>query len=116
MRILVVDDHEVVRRGICSVLATEASLTFCAKQYGVGLRGMRERVRQFGGRLDVCPNGHGTRVVAVLPIPSAPMKITNRPVAPITSHLTAERGQQSQPECAEADSILFVDDRVPEFQ
>ena len=36
---------------------------------GVGLRGMRERVRQFGGRLDVCSNGHGTRVVAVLPIP-----------------------------------------------
>jgi DNA-binding NarL/FixJ family response regulator len=27
MRILVVDDHEVVRRGICSVLATESSLT-----------------------------------------------------------------------------------------
>src|SRR3984957_13036984 len=39
---------------------------------GVGLRGMRERVRQFGGHLDVRSNGHGTRVVAVLPIPSAP--------------------------------------------
>jgi PAS domain S-box-containing protein len=36
---------------------------------GVGLRGMRERVRQFGGQLDVRSNGNGTRVVAVLPIP-----------------------------------------------
>jgi PAS domain S-box-containing protein len=31
MRILVVDDHEVVRRGICSVLATETSLTLCGE-------------------------------------------------------------------------------------
>jgi DNA-binding NarL/FixJ family response regulator len=31
MRILVVDDHEVVRRGICSVLATESSLTLCGE-------------------------------------------------------------------------------------
>jgi PAS domain S-box-containing protein len=37
---------------------------------GVGLRGMRERVRQFGGRLDVHSNGNGTRVVAVLPVPN----------------------------------------------
>ena len=31
MRILVVDDHEVVRRGICSVLATESSVTLCGE-------------------------------------------------------------------------------------
>jgi PAS domain S-box-containing protein len=31
MRILVVDDHEVVRRGICSVVATESSLTLCGE-------------------------------------------------------------------------------------
>jgi two-component system, NarL family, sensor kinase len=37
---------------------------------GVGLRGMRERVRQFGGHLDVRSNGHGTRLMAVLPIPN----------------------------------------------
>jgi len=36
---------------------------------GVGLRGMRERVRQFGGNLEVRSNGNGTRVVAILPIP-----------------------------------------------
>lgn len=31
MRILVVDDHELVRRGICSVLAAESSITLCGE-------------------------------------------------------------------------------------
>ncbi|MGB8324232.1 MAG: PAS domain S-box protein, partial [Candidatus Acidiferrum sp.] len=35
---------------------------------GVGLRGMRERVRQFGGRLEVHSGAEGTRIVTVLPI------------------------------------------------
>jgi signal transduction histidine kinase len=35
---------------------------------GVGLRGMRERLRQLGGTLQVQSNGHGTRVTAVLPV------------------------------------------------
>ena len=39
---------------------------------GVGLRGMRERVGQFGGNLEVRSNGNGTRVVAIQPIPKAP--------------------------------------------
>jgi signal transduction histidine kinase len=35
---------------------------------GVGLRGMRERVRQIGGTLDILSDERGTAVVAVLPI------------------------------------------------
>ena len=35
---------------------------------GVGLRGMRERLRQFGGTLQVRSNGNGTRVTAILPV------------------------------------------------
>jgi signal transduction histidine kinase len=35
---------------------------------GVGLRGMRERLRQLGGTLQVKSNGPGTRVTAVLPV------------------------------------------------
>jgi PAS domain S-box-containing protein len=36
---------------------------------GVGMRGMRERIRQFGGRWEVHSSPKGTRVVAVFPIP-----------------------------------------------
>jgi two-component system, NarL family, sensor kinase len=35
---------------------------------GVGVRGMRERLRQLGGTLHVEPNSPGTRVTAILPI------------------------------------------------
>jgi signal transduction histidine kinase len=35
---------------------------------GVGLRGMRERLRQSGGTLQIQSNGHGTRVTAILPV------------------------------------------------
>ena len=34
---------------------------------GVGLRGMRERVRQLGGSLEIQSNGHGTMVIATVP-------------------------------------------------
>lgn len=37
---------------------------------GVGIRGMRERVRQFGGTLNVASDRPGTRVTVTLPIPS----------------------------------------------
>jgi len=36
---------------------------------GVGLRGIRERIRQFGGRLEVHANEGGTRVISTLPLP-----------------------------------------------
>lgn len=35
---------------------------------GVGIRGMRERVKQFGGSFEINSNSQGTRVVARLPI------------------------------------------------
>jgi signal transduction histidine kinase len=35
---------------------------------GVGLRGMRERLRQFGGTLQIQSNDLGTRVTAILPV------------------------------------------------
>jgi PAS domain S-box-containing protein len=40
--------------------------------FGVGLRGMRERIRQFGGRMDIRSDAGGTRIVVVLPVPSEP--------------------------------------------
>jgi two-component system, NarL family, sensor kinase len=34
---------------------------------GVGLTGMRERIHELGGRLEMNSNGHGTEVLAVMP-------------------------------------------------
>lgn len=39
---------------------------------GVGIRGMRERVNQFGGQLEITSNGSGTRVAVTLPILTNP--------------------------------------------
>jgi len=38
---------------------------------GVGLRGMRERLRRLGGTLQIQSNGAGTRVIAILPVTRA---------------------------------------------
>jgi signal transduction histidine kinase len=40
-------------------------------QAGVGLRGMQERLRQFGGTLQIHSNGNGTRITAILPTSSS---------------------------------------------
>jgi signal transduction histidine kinase len=37
-------------------------------QTGVGIRGMRERLRQSGGTLQIKSNDHGTQVTAILPV------------------------------------------------
>jgi signal transduction histidine kinase len=40
---------------------------------GVGLRGMRERLRQLGGTLQIQSNGRGTQVTAILPLARIPV-------------------------------------------
>jgi signal transduction histidine kinase len=35
---------------------------------GVGLRGMRERVKGFGGELEIASNGKGTLIQVVIPL------------------------------------------------
>jgi hypothetical protein len=70
---------------------------------GVGLRGMRERVRQFGGHLDVRSNGHGTGVNGYFADPQrAGRRRQKHPATPMTSRNTAERGHQRQRERAGA--------------
>ncbi len=44
---------------------------------GVGIRGMRERLRQLGGTLDVQSNGNGTVIHVCLPIADAPATTTD---------------------------------------
>jgi signal transduction histidine kinase len=43
------------------------SKIFSGQSSGVGFRGMRERIRQFGGRLEVRSERNGTQVIATLP-------------------------------------------------
>lgn len=40
--------------------------------HGVGLSGMRERVRELGGTFEIKSNGKGTTVTAALPLMAAP--------------------------------------------
>jgi signal transduction histidine kinase len=52
---------------------------------GVGLRGMRERLRLLGGTLNLQSDGHGTRVMAVFPFLHADStRVTNSLQAPIS--------------------------------
>jgi len=51
---------------------------------GVGLRGMDERMRQLGGRLEVTPKENGTIVSAIIPVPDAPAAV------PLDTDLVAE--------------------------
>ena len=41
------------------------------KTKGVGIRGMRKRIKQFGGRFKIRSDKRGTTVVATLPVPSS---------------------------------------------
>jgi signal transduction histidine kinase len=43
-----------------------------AAKSGVGVRGMEERVRQFGGTLQISSTGEGTKVIVTLPTKSTP--------------------------------------------
>ena len=49
------------------------SLLILSAHTGVGLRGMQERLRQLGGTLQIQSNGHGTQVIATLPVARTPI-------------------------------------------
>jgi signal transduction histidine kinase len=51
----------------------ENESTRSSARTGVGLRGMRERLRQLGGTLHIHSSGNGTRVTAILPVVRAPV-------------------------------------------
>ena len=52
------------------------------KSSGVGLRGMRERIRQLGGGMQIQSSGNGTSIVVVLPIGRRKSRETNRGSSP----------------------------------
>jgi len=101
--ILKIKDHG---RGIPSELHSKIS---SGESSGVGLRGIRERLRQFGGRLDIHSKQDGTEIVAILPAPAA------APInKPETSHASHEQDAalglpHSDQEIA---TILCIDDEA----
>jgi two-component system NarL family sensor kinase len=50
-----------------------------SRRTGVGFRGMRERLRQLGGSLEIRSDGAGTVVTATLPLQSKPTDEGNQP-------------------------------------
>ena len=60
---------EIIDHGKGMEVSAEAPETFSAERPGVGIQGMRERMRQLSGRLEIVwvPD-RGTRIIAILPI------------------------------------------------
>jgi len=52
-----------------------------SQQGGVGFRGMRERIQQLGGRLEIYSDERGTIVKAAMPVEIIPEQGMNREVA-----------------------------------
>jgi len=59
-----------------------ASLNGPGGQMGVGVRGMRERARQLGGRLRIKSGESGTTIMVVLPLPEASQRDGHRAPSP----------------------------------
>jgi PAS domain S-box-containing protein len=57
-------------------MPSEISSPTSAKSPGVGLSGMRERVREFGGTLEIDSGDAGTTVKATLPLAMKPVPVT----------------------------------------
>jgi CheY-like chemotaxis protein len=79
---------------------------------GVGFRGMRERIRQFGGRLEVSSDENGTRILTVLPFAAAAQESPRerKGDAPASEEVAAEI-VTTEPERAAA-TILCIDDET----
>ncbi len=74
---------------------------------GVGFRGMRERIRQFGGRLEVSSDEHGTQVLAVLPFAAPAEKSSNAGAGEgASAEIPAEEPKREPP------TILCIDDET----
>jgi len=65
VKLEVIDDGKGIKEETLSNIASGATA-------GVGLRGMRERVRQLGGSLEVRSNGKGATVIATVPFIESP--------------------------------------------
>jgi PAS domain S-box-containing protein len=68
---------EVVDHGRWKVPETSMHTDTMSEKLGVGILGMRERMQQLGGMLEISSGADGTTVRAVLPQPASAAKVTN---------------------------------------
>jgi signal transduction histidine kinase len=54
--------------------ALESASAAVAPELGVGIAGMRQRLRQLGGRLEIRSTSHGTTITAVVPLGNMPAR------------------------------------------
>jgi signal transduction histidine kinase len=76
-----VQDHG---KGISPERLTEIQ----SRNAGVGIRGIRERLRHFNGEMKIESNGSGTRVLASIPVPSGKPSDRDR----MSSHSSTDAG------------------------
>jgi signal transduction histidine kinase len=51
------------------------------RRVGVGIQGMRERIKQFGGRFEIRSDNNGTTVLATVSVPSPPVRTPTQTVS-----------------------------------
>jgi PAS domain S-box-containing protein len=78
------------------------------KSLGVGIPGMRERIRQLGGRLEVQSNGRGTRVSASLPVEAAP--VDSQANAAMNGNGRSENGSENHRAAVSSKKTVLVAD------
>jgi signal transduction histidine kinase len=52
---------------------------------GVGIPGMRSRLKDFGGSLEIHHGGHGTTLIAVVPLPMSKRRLRTPELEPSMS-------------------------------
>lgn len=65
-------------------MSSERLLEIQSKGSGVGIRGMRERLRQFGGNLNIFSDASGTRILVMVPVPAAASEKGENPLQAIS--------------------------------
>jgi PAS domain S-box-containing protein len=79
---------------------------------GVGFRGMRERIRQFGGRLEVSSDENGTRVLTILPFSAVIGQLEEEANRDVPAGDAATDGIATEQPAPEAATILCIDDET----
>jgi PAS domain S-box-containing protein len=59
---------KVQDQGRGMVMKTPRAESWDSRSFGVGLSGMRQRLRHLGGRLEIASDNHGTTITAIVPL------------------------------------------------